>query len=141
MNSDEKDLGTQGQEDTLSGKVQQVVGLGQQKAGQVTNNPDLEARGDVNQASGSTQATYGNAEQQVDHTLDQPSKQLDEHGTEHSAKGGLNKIVGKIEEKFGELTHNPDLEAKGKAKQVGGTVESTVGNVEQKLGDALDPHS
>lgn len=140
MATDDKNLGTQGKEDTLQGKLDQALGAGQTKAGQITNDPDLEARGDVNQAGGATQATYGNAEQKVDHTLDHHSHELGAHGTEHSAKGGLNKIVGKIEEKIGELTDNPKLEAKGKAKQFGGSVESTVGNAEQKVGDALDPH-
>jgi uncharacterized protein YjbJ (UPF0337 family) len=140
MAHEDKDLGTQGKEDTLKGKLDQALGKGQEKVGQVSANPDLEARGDVNQASGATQATYGNAEQHVDHTLDHQSANLGAHGTEHTAKGGLNKVVGKIEEKIGELTDNPKLEAKGKAKQVGGTVESKFGQAEQKVGDALDPH-
>jgi uncharacterized protein YjbJ (UPF0337 family) len=141
MNYEEKDLGTQGKEDTLKGKVDQALGKGQEKAGQRTNNPDLEARGDVNQTRGTTQATYGNAEQQTNHTLDHQRAHLGTHGTEHTIKGGMNKIVGKIEEKIGELTDNPNLEAKGKAKQVGGTVESTFGHAEQKAGDRLDPHA
>jgi uncharacterized protein YjbJ (UPF0337 family) len=140
MDNNDKDLGTQGKEDTLKGKFDQALGKGQENVGRITNDPDLEARGDVNQASGATQATYGNAEQKVDHTLDHQGTNLGAHGTKHTAKGDLNKIVGKIEEKIGELTDNPKLEAKGKAKQVGGTVESTFGHAEQKVGDALDSH-
>lgn len=139
MDHDEKDLGTQGKEDTWKGKVDQALGKGENKAGHLTHNPDLEARGTVHQAHGATQATYGHAEQHADHTLDHQSTHLGMHGTEHTAKGGLNKIVGKVEEKIGELTHNPELEAKGKAKQIGGTVESTFGHAERKVGDHLDP--
>jgi uncharacterized protein YjbJ (UPF0337 family) len=140
MNNEDKDLGTQGKEDTLKGKMDQALGRGQEKAGQFTANPDLEAHGDANQIGGTTQATYGHAEQQADHTLDHQRTDLGVHGTEHSAKGGLNKVLGKLEEKIGEITDNPKLEAKGKAKQVGGAIETTFGHAEQKVGDALDSH-
>ncbi len=73
MADDKKDLGTQGQEDTLKGKVDQAVGKVQQKAGQATGNTELESKGDAKQVGGTMKSTLGNAEQKVDSALD-PNK-------------------------------------------------------------------
>ena len=73
MSDQDKDLGTQGQEDTLKGKLKETTGKVQSKVGQVTDNPKTEARGDAKQVEGKTQSKFGHAEQKVDNTLD-PNK-------------------------------------------------------------------
>lgn len=65
-----KDLGTQGDEDTLKGKVKEAAGKVQSKVGEVTNNPDLKAKGDAKQVGGKVQSTVGKGERKVDDTLD-----------------------------------------------------------------------
>ncbi len=74
MADENKDLGTQGQEDTLKGKLDQAVGKVQQKAGQATGNTELEGKGDAKQAGGTVKSTLGNAEQKVDSVLDPDKK-------------------------------------------------------------------
>ncbi len=69
MADDNKDLGTQGQQYTLKGKLDQAVGKVQQKAGQATGNTELESKGDAKQVGGTVQSTLGNAEQKVDGAL------------------------------------------------------------------------
>ncbi|HZR41465.1 MAG TPA: CsbD family protein [Ktedonobacteraceae bacterium] len=66
----EKDLGTQGQEDTLKGKAKETVGKVQSKVGQVTGNADTEAKGDAKQVEGKAQSALGKGERKVDQALD-----------------------------------------------------------------------
>jgi uncharacterized protein YjbJ (UPF0337 family) len=79
-NNDQKDLGTQGKEDTLKGKLKEAAGKVQSKVGQVTGNEEMEAKGDAKQVSGKVQTTGGKVEQKVDHALN-PDKtdQADNH--------------------------------------------------------------
>ena len=65
----EKDLGTQGKEDTAKGKLNQVAGKVQQKAGQVLGNDEMQAKGAARQVGGKVQSVGGQAEQKVDHAL------------------------------------------------------------------------
>ncbi len=70
---EEKDLGTQGQEDTLKGKLKQAGGKVQSKVGEVTGNTDTQAKGDSKQVEGKVQSTLGKGEQKVDQALN-PNK-------------------------------------------------------------------
>ena len=51
-------------------------------------------------------------------------------------KGAAKNVVGKAQQKFGELTGNKTQQAKGAAKQAEGKVQKSVGNVEQSLDKA-----
>jgi uncharacterized protein YjbJ (UPF0337 family) len=42
-------------------------------------------------------------------------------------------VKGKIKEKAGQVTNNPDLEVKGKAELIAGKVEKKVGQIEKVL--------
>ncbi len=64
-----KDLGTQGQEDTLKGKLNQAAGKVQSKTGEVLGNDEMKARGDAKQAGGKVQSAFGQGEQKVDNAL------------------------------------------------------------------------
>jgi uncharacterized protein YjbJ (UPF0337 family) len=66
---DQKDLGTQGKEDTLKGKMKEAAGKVQSKVGQVTGNEDMEAKGDAKQVGGKVQSTGGQIKQKVDNAL------------------------------------------------------------------------
>jgi len=65
----QKDLGTQGKEDTFMGKVKQVAGKFQRKAGQATGNRDMQARGTGREVGGKVQSAGGQVEQKVDNAL------------------------------------------------------------------------
>ncbi len=71
--NENKDLGTQGQEDSLKGKLKDAAGKVQSKVGDITDNPKTSAKGDAKQVEGKTQSTVGNAEQKIDNALD-PNK-------------------------------------------------------------------
>lgn len=72
-NNEHKDLGTQGNEDTLKGKLKEAAGKVQSKFGHATDNPKEETRGNAKQFEGKTQSTVGHTERKIDNTLD-PNK-------------------------------------------------------------------
>ena len=51
-------------------------------------------------------------------------------------KGTAKNVVGKVQQKVGELTGNKTQQAKGAAKQVEGNLQKGAGNVEQTLDKA-----
>lgn len=69
MDEQNKDLGTQGKEDTLKGKINQTVGKAQAGLGHAVGNEDMEAKGKAKQVSGTIQSTAGHVEQKVDNAL------------------------------------------------------------------------
>jgi uncharacterized protein YjbJ (UPF0337 family) len=68
----------------------------------------------------------------------EPDSDLGETGTSHQAKGNMRKAAGKLEEGWGKLTDQHDVEAKGKMKQVQGSAENVVGRVQSSADDRLD---
>ena len=51
--------------------------------------------------------------------------------TNDQIKGGLHEAKGKIKEKVGQVTNDPDLEAEGQAENFGGKVRKKVGQIEK----------
>jgi uncharacterized protein YjbJ (UPF0337 family) len=54
--------------------------------------------------------------------------------TENEIAGKVHKVKGKIKEKVGQLTNDPDLEAEGIGEQIGGKVQEKIGQVKKVLG-------
>jgi uncharacterized protein YjbJ (UPF0337 family) len=55
-------------------------------------------------------------------------------GMQDEIEGKLQNLKGKVKEKVGELTNDPDLEAEGKAEEIAGKVREKVGQVKKVLG-------
>ena len=53
--------------------------------------------------------------------------------TEDKAKGKFHEVKGKVKEKVGRATNNPDLESEGHAEKAGGKIQKKVGQVENVL--------
>jgi uncharacterized protein YjbJ (UPF0337 family) len=53
--------------------------------------------------------------------------------TEDKASGKVHEVKGKIKEKVGQLTNNPDLEAEGQGEKIAGKVQKKIGQVEKVL--------
>ena len=75
MNTDKdtganKDLGTQGAEDTVRGKANQAAGKVQKKAGQMTGDRKTAARGKAREVGGKVQSKVGKVERKADQALD-----------------------------------------------------------------------
>jgi uncharacterized protein YjbJ (UPF0337 family) len=51
--------------------------------------------------------------------------------TKDKIKGNFHEAKGELKKKTGQLTNNPDLEAKGRAEQNTGKVEKKVGQIEK----------
>ena len=51
--------------------------------------------------------------------------------TQDEAKGKFHEVKGKVKEKVGRATNNPNLEDEGTAEKVGGKVQKKVGQVER----------
>jgi len=51
--------------------------------------------------------------------------------TKDEAKGKFHEVKGKVKEKVGRATNNPNLEEEGQAEHVAGTVQKKVGQVEK----------
>jgi uncharacterized protein YjbJ (UPF0337 family) len=43
-------------------------------------------------------------------------------------------VKGKVKEKVGRATNNPDVEAEGQVEQIGGKVQKKIGQVDKGLG-------
>src|SRR5689334_12417496 len=56
--------------DELSGKWEQTKGWVKDKAGEITNNPDLEAKGEAQRAEGETQESWGKLKRGVGDAVD-----------------------------------------------------------------------
>jgi uncharacterized protein YjbJ (UPF0337 family) len=54
--------------------------------------------------------------------------------TENEIAGKVHEVKGKIKEKVGQLTNDPDLEAEGIGEKTGGTVQKKIGQVKKVLG-------
>ena len=54
--------------------------------------------------------------------------------TKDKAQGTFHEVKGKVKEKVGRATNNPDLEAEGQVEKIGGKVQKKIGQVEKLLG-------
>ncbi len=54
--------------------------------------------------------------------------------TRDKAKGRFHEVKGKVKEKVGRATNNPNLEAKGQGEKFGGKVQKKIGQAEKFLG-------
>ena len=54
--------------------------------------------------------------------------------TKDTAKGKFHELKGKVKEKLGRATNNPDLEAEGLVEKIGGKVQKKIGQVKKVLG-------
>lgn len=55
--------------------------------------------------------------------------------TKDKAKGKFHELKGKVKEKIGRATNNPNLEAEGQGEKIGGKVQKKIGRVEKVLGN------
>ena len=51
--------------------------------------------------------------------------------TKDEAKGTFHEVKGKVKEKVGRATNNPDLEAEGQDEKIGGIVQKKIGQVKK----------
>ena len=54
-------------------------------------------------------------------------------GTKDEMEGKFHEVKGKVKEKVGHATNNPDLEDEGTAEKVGGKIQKKVGQVEKVI--------
>ena len=54
--------------------------------------------------------------------------------TENEIAGKVHEVKGKIKEKVGQLTNDPDLEGEGIGEKIAGKVQKKIGQVEKVLG-------
>jgi uncharacterized protein YjbJ (UPF0337 family) len=54
--------------------------------------------------------------------------------TKDRAKGKFREVKGKVKEKIGKATNDPNLEAEGQDEKFGGKVQKKIGQVEEVLG-------
>ena len=57
-----------------------------------------------------------------------------EDSTKDKIKGAVDQTSGKIKEKVGQATDNPDLHDEGTAEKVGGKVQDKIGDVKKVFG-------
>jgi uncharacterized protein YjbJ (UPF0337 family) len=54
--------------------------------------------------------------------------------TKDKAHGTFHEVKGKVKEKIGRATNNPDLEAEGQVEKIVGKVQKKIGQVKKVLG-------
>lgn len=50
--------------------------------------------------------------------------------TKDQVEGQLHEVKGKVKEKVGQITNNPDLEVEGQAENLAGKVQKKIGQIE-----------
>ena len=53
------------------------------------------------------------------------------NSTKDKVEGKFHEAKGKVKEKVGQVTNNPNLESEGKGEKMGGKVQKKVGDVEK----------
>jgi len=53
--------------------------------------------------------------------------------TKDEVAGKVHEVKGKLKEKAGQLTRNPDLEEEGQDEKIGGKIQKKIGQVEKVL--------
>jgi uncharacterized protein YjbJ (UPF0337 family) len=53
------------------------------------------------------------------------------NSTKDQAQGKFHEVKGKVKEKLGRATNNPNQEAEGQDEKVGGTIQKKIGQVEK----------
>ena len=53
--------------------------------------------------------------------------------TKDQAEGKLHEMKGKVKEKIGQATNDPDLTDEGQAENIGGKVQKKIGQIEKVL--------
>jgi uncharacterized protein YjbJ (UPF0337 family) len=61
----------------------------------------------------------------------EPRRTTMKESTTDQAKGAFHEAKGKIREKAGQMTNNPNLEAEGLDEKMGGKIQKKVGQVEK----------
>jgi uncharacterized protein YjbJ (UPF0337 family) len=54
--------------------------------------------------------------------------------TKDKAEGKFHEVKGKVKEKVGQATNNPNLQAEGQVEKVGGKIQKKIGEVEKVVG-------
>ncbi len=54
--------------------------------------------------------------------------------TSDKAKGRFHEVKGKVKEKVGQATNDPNLEAEGKGEKIGGKIQKKIGQLEKVVG-------
>ena len=54
--------------------------------------------------------------------------------TKDTAQGMFHEVKGKVKEKVGRATNNPDLEAEGQVEKIAGKVQKKIGQVKKVFG-------
>ena len=57
--------------DEIRGKAEKAKGYIKEKAGELTDNPDLEAEGKIDRASGAVRETFGKAKRKVKESIEE----------------------------------------------------------------------
>ena len=65
--------------DEIKGKAQKAKGFVKEKAGEITNNPDLEAEGTVERAGGEVREGFGKAKRKVKEGIEDVAEAVDRH--------------------------------------------------------------
>jgi uncharacterized protein YjbJ (UPF0337 family) len=64
--------------DEIKGKAEKAKGYVKEKAGELTNNPDLEAEGTVDRASGAVREGFGKAKRKVKEGIEDVAEAVDD---------------------------------------------------------------
>ena len=64
--------------DEIKGKAEKAKGFVKEKAGEITNNPDLEAEGTLERAGGEVREGFGKAKRKVKEGIEDVAEAVDE---------------------------------------------------------------
>jgi uncharacterized protein YjbJ (UPF0337 family) len=64
--------------DEMKGKAEKAKGFAKDKAGEILNNPELEAEGEIERASGAAREAFGRAKRKTKEGIEDIAEELEE---------------------------------------------------------------
>ncbi|MBE7202774.1 MAG: CsbD family protein [Parafilimonas terrae] len=125
-------------EKRITGAAKEFGGKVEGKAGELAGDRSTQAEGKVDEAKGAAENLYGRAKDAVRDAADAVGR----GGIDGDrVSGAAREFGGKVQGAVGGLTGDRETEARGRANQVGGSVENLYGQAKDAVRDVADQAS
>ena len=122
-------------ENRLTGAAKELGGKVEGKAGELTGDRSIQAEGKLDEVKGAVENLYGRAKDAVRDAADAAG-----HGgiDGNRVSGTARELGGKVQGAIGDLTGDRETQARGRADEVGGSVENLYGQAKDAVTDVAD---
>jgi uncharacterized protein YjbJ (UPF0337 family) len=126
-------------ENRITGAAKGFGGKVEGKAGELTGDRSTQAEGKLHEAKGATENLYGKAKDAVRDAAEAVGNAADRGGIDGDrVSGAARELGGKVQGAVGGLTSDRETQARGRANEVGGSVENLYGQAKDAVRDVAD---